>query len=144
VVGGGDLGVGDGPNEAYANYSVVVGGWGNFAGDGVSHTTGESSTILGGKRNDVRGKTSSIGGGEGLLISTESEWVGSLYVSTASSLSLTNTTPEAYRLSIPPVVCDATTRGQIYIARPSANGSQDGICYCGNIDGNYRVNCFTP
>lgn len=36
------------------------------------------------------------------------------------------------------------TVGQISVFRPSAQASQDSLCYCGNVDGNVAWVCFNP
>jgi len=67
VLGGGGAAETDG-NEAFANYSAILGGQSNWTGDTnllpTDHTIGERSTVSGGAWNAASGEGSSVSGGE--------------------------------------------------------------------------------
>ncbi len=77
---------------------------------------------------------------DGRLTALEDELQLAVY---GTSTSTGDTVPESYYLSSPPIVCDASSRGRIFIGRPSAN-DQDSLCYCGEFSSNYNVYCFNP
>ena len=64
VVGGGGPDEDDG-NQAFGNYSSVLGGWRNIAGDPATsdHSIGQQSVVTGGTNNNARGDQSSVSGG---------------------------------------------------------------------------------
>jgi len=66
VSGGGGENVEDG-NEAFANYSAILGGSINISGDPdlSDHTIGENSTVSGGRNNTASGFSASVSGGYG-------------------------------------------------------------------------------
>lgn len=90
VVGGGGVGTSDG-NEAWAYWSVVVGGSNNTAGDTSGFTgtegassvvsggdgntaTGDISVVSGGSSNTASGVGSAIGGGQNDTLSGDYDW----------------------------------------------------------------------
>ncbi len=52
-------------NHAFANYSAIIGGYGNLAGDSLvtDHSVGENSTLVGGDSNLAYGMASTVSGG---------------------------------------------------------------------------------
>ena len=53
-------------NEAFADYSAILGGRWNETGDTLSddHTIGEGSTVSGGRDNKAMGDESTVSGGD--------------------------------------------------------------------------------
>jgi hypothetical protein len=85
VVGGGYFdGIIFHGNEAYADYSLVVGGYDNQTGDGVDPANGTSSVVLGGVGNTASGNQASISGGSYNTASGNSSSVSGGYYNTAS------------------------------------------------------------
>jgi hypothetical protein len=85
VAGGGGNTVAEG-NEAYSNYSVILGGQTNIAGSPSSgdRTIGENATIGGGYNNKASGNSSVVGGGYGNAASGQYSSVNAGYQNTAS------------------------------------------------------------
>ncbi len=87
VGGGGKAELGEGfyPNEAYADYSAILGGFHNTAGDPAKsdHAVGLNATISGGRNNKVSGDDyntasgirSSVSGGRNRTAAYYYEWV---------------------------------------------------------------------
>lgn len=65
ILGGGGSGAADG-NEAFADYSAIVGGRENLAGDParVDHAIGERATVGGGQKNIASGENATVSGGD--------------------------------------------------------------------------------
>jgi hypothetical protein len=67
-VGGGGGSNSNFGNEAFSNYSAILGGRSNIAGDNsypVNHSVGEQATVCGGFYNTASGQYSSVSGGYG-------------------------------------------------------------------------------
>jgi len=67
-VGGGGYSDSNNGNEAFSNYSAILGGFNNIAGDNgnpADHSVGEYATVSGGGGNVASGSVSNVSGGHG-------------------------------------------------------------------------------
>ena len=143
--------LGGSSNKAIGAYSGIVGGNSNTAsntyaivGGGTNNSSLNAySVVAGGVNNTSSGLYGTVGGGSAVSLSSGALGGEFELEKFATSTSTGDTVPESYYLSSPPITCDATSRGRIFIGRPSAN-DQDSICYCGEFSGNYNVYCFNP
>jgi hypothetical protein len=127
-VSGGEL------NEASGVRSSVSGGTDNTA-------SGYAAVVSGGMDNTASNLNTVIVGGN-LISSGGSKAALGLEIF-PTSISGGDVVPEAYQLTSPPITCDSSSRGRIFVGRPSVN-DQDSICYCGEFSGNHLVYCFNP